>query len=202
MRQLHNSGTTARTGVLFTLGLALVAGLVSCSSSGSSSNSKIEKYLVADVPAEFTQQDDDLAGTGPTDLAKAAADAGFNGSAAFLEQAGFVAEHQRLWTTGDFRSTIYVRLAQFGADAGAAQYCSKLAELLRGKTSAPTAFTVDAVSGAVGVRASDRDGSASAVFATKGRWCVEVLWGGTNDVPADEQIAKATALFRQQYDKL
>ena len=202
MSQLHNPGSVPRGALLLTFVLTLVAGLAACGSSGSSSSSKIEKYLVADVPAEFTQQDDDLAGTGPTDLAKAAADAGFNGAAAFLQQAGFVAEHQRIWTTGDFRSTIFVRLSQFGADAGAAQYCSKLAELLRGKAAAPTDFTVDGVPGAVGVRASDRAGSASAVFAPKGRWCVEALWGGTNDVPADEQIAKATGLFRQQYDKL
>ena len=202
MRQLHNPRSTVRSAVALSLVLTVATGLMACSSSGSSTVGKIEKYLVADVPSEFTQQDDDLAGTGPTDLAKAANDAGFSGAATFLQQAGFVAEYQRLWTTNDFRSTIYVRLAQFSAQAGAASYCAKLAELLRDKVATPTSFSVDAMTGAIGVRASDRDGSASAVFAAKGRWCVEALWGGTNELPAEEQIAKATSLFRQQYDKL
>ena len=51
--------------------------------------------IIRDVPMEFSLQDDDLAGTGPTDLDKAAADAGFDGAKRFLEEAGFEREYQR-----------------------------------------------------------------------------------------------------------
>jgi hypothetical protein len=37
------------------------------------------------------------------------------------------------------------------------------------------------------------------VFAVKDRRCVEVLWGGTNDVPSTEQIGNVTELFNRQY---
>jgi len=158
--------------------------------------------IIRDVPTEFSLQDDDLFGTGPTDLDKAAADAGFDGAKRFLEEAGFEREYQRIWTTNNFGSTIYIRIAEFGTRNGAQLYCSRLAELVRAKTSAPEAFAVDGVPSAIGVRGTDRDGSASAVFAVKDKRCIEVLWGGTNDVPAAEQIRKATELFNRQYAAL
>ncbi len=158
--------------------------------------------IIRDVPMEFSLQDDDLAGTGPTDLDKAAADAGFDGAKRFLEEAGFEREYQRIWTTNNFGSTIYIRIAEFAARNGAQLYCSRLAEIVRAKTSTPEAFAVDGVPSAIGVRGTDRDGSASAVFAVKDKRCVEVLWGGTNDVPAAEQIRKATELFNRQYAAL
>ena len=155
--------------------------------------------IIRDVPMEFSLQDDDLAGTGPTDLDKAA---GFDGAKRFLEEAGFEREYQRIWTTNNFGSTIYIRIAEFAARNGAQLYCSRLAEIVRAKTSTPEAFAVDGVPSAIGVRGTDRDGSASAVFAVKDKRCVEVLWGGTNDVPAAEQIRKATELFNRQYAAL
>jgi len=158
--------------------------------------------IIRDVPTEFSLQDDDLAGTGPTDLDEAAADAGFDGAKRFLEEAGFEREYQRIWTTNNFGSTIYIRLAEFAARSGAQLYCSRLAEIVRAKTSTPEAFAVDGVPSAIGVRGTDRDGSASAVFAVKDKRCIEVLWGGTNDVPAAEQIRKATELFNRQYAAL
>ena len=155
--------------------------------------------IIRDVPAEFSLQDDDWVGAGPTDLNKAAADAGFDGAKRFLEEAGFEREYQRIWTTNNFGSTIYIRLAEFATRNGAQLYCSRLAEILRAKTSTPEAFAVDGVPSAIGVRGADRDGSASAVFAVKDKRCIEVLWGGTNDLSAKEQIRKATELFNRQY---
>jgi hypothetical protein len=155
--------------------------------------------ILRDVPDGFSLQDDDLVGTGTTTLDQAAANAAFDGAKKFLEELGFRREYQRLWTTNDFGSTIYIRLAEFDTGSGAQRYCSRIAEIMRAKTSTPEAFVVDGVPSAIGVRGVDRDGSGSAVFAAKGTRCVEVLWGGTNDVPSTEQIGKVTELFNRQY---
>ena len=155
--------------------------------------------IIPDVPTGFSLQDEGFVGTGPTDIDKAAADAAFDGAKKFLEDIGFEREYQRLWTTNDFGSTIFIRIAGFETASGAQRYCSRIAEIMRSKAPAPEAFVVDGVPGALGVRGIDRDGSASAVFATKERRCVEVLWGGTNDVPSAEQIGNVTELFKRQY---
>ena len=162
----------------------------------------VGRLLLDTMSNDFIQQDDDLAGTGPKDLAAAAADDGAADAVQFLEGVGFVRGYQRLWTTQDFRSTIYLHLTVLGSDDGAVAYCGRLAENFRRKATTLDEFTVSDVPGAVGLRGGASDGAASAVFASRGPRCVEVLVGGTTDIPAAEQIAQVSKLFVQQYAKV
>ena len=159
----------------------------------------VGRLLLDTVPSGYIQQDDDLAGTGPKDLAAAAVDDGAPDAIAFLGGVGFERGYQRLWTTQDYRSTIYLHISVLGSNDGAVAYCRRLADNLRRKATTVDEFAVDGVPGAVGVRGGAADGAASAVFAARGSRCVEVLVGGTTDIPAGEQIAQVKALFRQQY---
>lgn len=160
------------------------------------------KYLITSVPKGYRVQDDDLANTGAADLTRAAEEDGASDARSFLEGIGYQHGYRRIWATQDFGRSIYVALDLLANEAGAKAYCERTAQNMRNKASLVEAFGVEGRPTAVGVRVSDESGSASAVFEAKGSWCIEVLAGGTNDVPVASQREQAASLFLAQYDAL
>jgi len=159
----------------------------------------VGKFLISSVPEGFRLQDDTLANTGPADLGLAADEDGAPDAKAFLEGIGYQHGYRRIWATNDFGRSLYISLDLLGNESGATAYCARAAENMRGKATTTSNFTVDGHPQAIGVRASDESGSASAVFESKGAWCVEVLVAGTNDVPMADQQAQASEVFLLQY---
>lgn len=159
----------------------------------------VGKYLIRDVPGGFRVQEDDLANTGPADLGGAIEEDGADDAKAFLEGIGYQHGYRRLWATNDFGRSLYISLDLLGDEAGATAYCARAAANMRAKATTTSDFTVDGHPKAIGVRASDESGSASAVFEGKGKWCVEALIAGTNDVPMADQQTQAIDAFLLQY---
>lgn len=159
----------------------------------------VGRYLISTVPEGFSLQSDEFAGTGQVGLDLAVEEDGASDARSFLESVGYVSGYRRMWGTNDLGRTLFVALDLLGDDAGATAYCARAAETMRKRGTVASAFDVAGHPEAIGVRASDGSGSASAVFAAKGRWCVEALMGGTNDIPMADQQQQAIDTFLLQF---
>jgi hypothetical protein len=169
--------------------------------------SALEGLILQDVPG-FTRQPDDIADTGPTDLAKAALEdvhcnVGCDARQA-LTSAGFVDGYQRSWTDVDDtgkRVNDYIYLYEFDSPAGAQQYAQHWRETLL--TSAQGAqvvtFTPAFIPGATGLRVGEELGSTGVAIFTKGPYAVRAVQNGGANV---DRSGPVTDLASQQYGVL
>ena len=83
--------------------------------------------MIEDVP-DFAREPDDVGNTGPSDLGKAILDDGAPDAERVLNETGFRAGYQRLWTnaTGD---ELAVFVYQFCKEDGARRYASRTPDL-------------------------------------------------------------------------
>ncbi len=165
--------------------------------------------ILSEVPGGFALQPDDVADTGPTNLAKAALDdVGCNATCnarKVLVDAGFVRGYQRQWTgvdaNGDALNQDFVFLYQFRTPEGAQAYAQhwRVTLLTTNQGAALLSFTPALIPGANGLRVQDKLGSTGIVFFAKGPYAVQALVNGGPDI---DQSGPASQLAAQQYLRL
>lgn len=152
--------------------------------------------LLAELPAGYEQQPDNVGDTGPSDLEKAVRDDGQPDARQVLEDDGFVAGYQRLWTK-DEEGTIVDFVYRFSRPEGATHYRDRTLESFEDEANV-TELAVPGVPDAKGIRVVEDDEHTAVVFVTRGGFLGQVVVIGpeaaTDDVPV--------ALARQQYDRL
>lgn len=154
----------------------------------------LEPLVLVDAPTGFTAADDEVGGTGATDLDAAAADTGDPAAvAAALADAGFTRGWQRLWVGGDEdEDELFMLVYEFADAAGAESFLERTAGDVA--TGDEGVFEVPTLPDAVGISA-DADGLAvTAVTATTGRYLVQVIGDGPAPGPSrGTVVALATA---------
>lgn len=134
----------------------------------------LEALLITSVPAEYSVQPDSVDDTGPSDLAKAAADETSAAGEAALRAAGFVRGYQRAWKSVDGNKlTLFVY--QFDTATGASSYfAAGVAEAESNRPKAAARFDIGGIPNAVGYSLADRGYAMSQVAFTKGAYEVEL----------------------------
>ena len=156
----------------------------------------------------YTRQSDDVADTGPTDLAKATLDdVGCNLSCDArqeLTSAGFERGFQRQWSNVDAtgaQTQDFIFLYRFHAPNGAGRYAQHWRDTLltTNQGAALEAFTPVNVPGGTGLRVTDKSGSTGIVIFTKGQYAVKAqVTGGPNL----DQSGPAGSLAALQFQRL
>jgi len=163
----------------------------------------LEALLVTSLPDGFEFVPDDVASTGPSDLAKAAHDDGGPDAEAVLTAAGFVHGYQRAWQSSDQKTLVIVFLYQFSAAEGAVSYRDRtIATLGADTTLEATEFTVAGVPDATGWSLKYLTGSvdyAASVLCNNGGYLVYVMVVGGTD---PDNRALAAQLAVDQYGRL
>jgi hypothetical protein len=167
---------------------------------------QLADLILANGPAGFVRQSDDLGDTGPTNLAKASDDDNSADARDALLSAGFTDGYQRLWTNVDASgSTLdqdYLFLYRFATPEGAQAWMQHWRETLlttNGKT-AVQPFTPELIPGAVGLAANTpKQGSTGVVLFTKGQYAVQALVVGGPNV---DQSVGADDIAYAQYQQL
>jgi hypothetical protein len=156
----------------------------------------------------YQRQSDDIADTGPTDLAKATLDdVGCNLSCDArreLTGAGFVHGWQRQWTNLDAKgleAQSFVFLYQFKTPAGALRYAAHWRDTLLNTTqgAAVEEFTPAFVPGGSGLRVADKSGSTGIAIVTKGPYAVKTQVTAS---PELDESGPASSLAALQYGRL
>jgi hypothetical protein len=163
----------------------------------SSAANALAAKLLANVPAGYARQSDDVGDTGPSDLDKAVKDDGNADARTVLTKDGFVAGYQALWQKDD--GQIIDFLYQFTSATGANDYANRTyADGFSGSTDAkPTTFAVAGIPGAKGLEGHDTDGTSDVVVFTSGGYLVQLVVAGPDASPAF-----VTRLAQEQYSKL
>ena len=196
---------TLRSVKLRSLRLAAVAlvlpAIASCSKGGTGAGAntaaRLATLLIADLPAGYIQQPDNVGDTGPSDLAKAARDDGKPDAASALTADGFLAGYQRLWATRDGSQRIIVYLYDFRTSAGASAYEKRgIADDETDPESRAVPFPVSSIPGATGLASAQRPTVALVVF-TKGSYVVQVV---TSTATGSRSLAEQLA--GRQYGRL
>jgi hypothetical protein len=163
--------------------------------------------ILSTGPAGFEQQPDDVADTGPTNLAKATDDDISQDGRHALLSAGFEAGYQRSWTSIDPTDNTpdqdFVFLYRFATPEGAQAYVQHWkVTLLTTNTSAATiqSFTPPFIPDAIGLSAIDsKQGSTGVVLFAKGQYAVQALVIGG---PSKDQSGSAADMGYAQYQRL
>jgi hypothetical protein len=160
----------------------------------------LAKALNIAAPEGYLRQPDEVGDTGPSDIVKASRDDGGSDAQDFLARTGFLRGYQRMWsrsTSDDFVIYLY----QFGNNAGAVEYTNRLTADATAPTSGVTIgrFDLPAISGAVGVNASDPTFANSTVTFVKGPYSVQIVVNGKRPLGLQPL---AIALAEEQYSRL
>ena len=155
--------------------------------------------LLAEVPAGYELQPDDVGDTGPSDFEKAVRDDGSPDAREVLEADGFVAGYQRLWTREE-DGTIIDFVYRFSAPGGAERYRDRTLASFREETGGAqvSELSVPDVPGARGVRIVEDDEHTAVVFVVRNGFLGQVVVVGP-DAATD---AVPVALGRHQYERL
>jgi hypothetical protein len=163
----------------------------------------LEALLITSLPDGFELVPDNVASTGPSDLAKAAHDDGGTDAEAVLTAAGFVHGYQRAWQSSDQKTLIIAFLYQFATADGAVSYRDRtVASLAADTTLAVTEFAVSGIPDAVGSSLKYLTGSvnyAASVLCTNGGYLVYLMVVGGTD---PDNRALAAQLAADQYGRL
>ena len=163
--------------------------------------------MVGDIPG-YTRQSDDIADTGPTNLAKATLDdVGCNLSCdarGELTSAGFVRGYQRGWTNLDAKgqeAQNFVFLYQFKTPTGAQGYAAHWRDTLltTNQGAAVQEFTPAFIPGATGLRVADKSGSTGIAIFAKGSYAVKAQVTAS---PELDESGPATSLAALQFQRL
>jgi hypothetical protein len=162
--------------------------------------------ILSTGPPGFELQADDVADTGPTNLAKATDDDVSPDGGRALMSSGFQGGYQRQWTsvdagTGNTLSADFAFLYQFATPEGAQAYVQhwRLTSLNTNQDAAIQSFTPPFIPGAFGLSVIDKRGSTAAVMFSKGQYAVQVLVSGG---PLIDQSGAATDMAFAQYQRL
>jgi hypothetical protein len=160
----------------------------------------LAKALNIAAPEGYLLQPDQVGDTGPSDIVKASRDDGGEDAADFLARTGFLRGYQRMWSRSASDDFV-VYLYQFGDNAGAVEYTNRLTASATTPTSGVTIerFDVPAISGAVGVNASDPTFATSSVSFVKGPYSVQIEVNGKTLTGLQPL---ASALAEEQYSRL
>jgi hypothetical protein len=168
----------------------------------------LRSLIPTEVPSGFPRKPDSAADTGPTDLKKAAADDVLSSDPRqALVNARFLRGYQRQWAAEGGAANIvtaaqnFLFLYQFATPEGASSYVThwRTAILAQNTGPTPVSFSPLNIPGAIGLRASDVDGSSGVVLFAKGPYAVEALVTGRANI--DQSLA-ASALALAQYVRL
>jgi hypothetical protein len=163
--------------------------------------------ILATVPSGYNRQNDDIAQTGPTNLAQAADVDQSPSARRALLVTGFVTGYQRQWTSPDGFTVDQVFLYEFQSPKGAQGYAQHWRDTLVSTNQVGTvlnSFTPAFVPGAFGLKEGDKIGSTAVVMYAKGSYAVEATVNGgvaASGAPVD-QSGPATALALAQYQSL
>jgi len=175
---------------------AVVAGTTSTSASPvKTTTAALEAAMITSVPSGYDQEPDAVAGTGPTDEAKAISQEDVRGGKDVLARAGYVNGYQRLWTKGE-NGLLAISVYVFETEAGAADYNAHNQGLFDDEPG-PSLFGVAGLPGGKGLHEKSTDGDVIFIAFERGRYAVTL----TLAEPGTE-IPTATSLAVQQYANL
>lgn len=163
----------------------------------------LEALLISSVPVAFTRVDDNEAGTGPSDLAKAVSDDGRSDAEAVLTEAGFMGGYQRAWQTDDQSTFVVVFLYQFSSPEGAVAYGDRAIKAFDTDTTLTSkAFEVADIPDAKGrslINLNTGGGLAASISFTKDGYLVQLNVIGPTD---DANQTLAQQLAADQFSRL
>jgi hypothetical protein len=167
----------------------------------------LDSLILGDILG-YTRQPNDVADTGPTDIAKATLDdVGCNvgcDARAELVSAGFERGYERQWSNVDAslaQTQDFIFLYRFQTPNGAGRYAQHWRDTLltTNQGAAVAGFTPAFVPGGIGLRVTDTTGSTGIVIVTKGQYAVKAqVTGGAN---VDES-GPASSLAALQFQRL
>ena len=163
--------------------------------------------ILTTVPSGYNLQNDDVAQTGPTDLAQAADVDQSPSARRALLVTGFVTGYQRQWASPDGFTIDQIFLYEFQSPKGAQGYAQHWRDTLVSTNQVGTvldSFTPAFIPGAFGLKEGDKIGSTAVVMFAKGSYAVEATVNGgvgASGAPVD-QSGPATSLAVAQYQTL
>ena len=159
----------------------------------------LESLILTTVPSGLQRQPDNVADSGPVDLAKAIQDEVASDAAETLRTAGFLSGYQRTWADATQLEENVVFLYRFASATGAARYAShRLSEFATSSTG--TSFTPFLVflPSAGGLQVEGPTSSVAVVVFSKGVYSVEaVSTSGTHSDQSPIAAALAVAQYRR-----
>jgi hypothetical protein len=170
------------------------------STAAAKSMDDLAKKLNISVPDGYMLQPDEVGDTGPSDLEKAVRDDGEADARDVLTRTRFVRGYQRQWSRSE-DDEIVSYVYQFADHAGAMEYTSRLTADAATQTAGVSLdkFSVDTISGSVGVNGSDPDFATSSVTFVKGPYSVQVVVNGSTPTGLQSLVS---ALAEEQYSRL
>ena len=170
------------------------------SNTAAKSMDDLAKKLNISVPDGYMLQPDEVGDTGPSDLEKAVRDDGEDDARDVLTRTRFVRGYQRQWSRSE-DDEIVSYVYQFADHAGAVEYTSRLTADAATQTAGVNVekFSVDSISGSVGVNGSDRNFATSSVTFVKGPYSVQVVVNGSTPTGLESLVS---ALAEEQYSRL
>ena len=170
------------------------------STSAAKSMDELAKKLNISVPDGYMLQPDAVGDTGPSDLEKAVRDDGEDDARDVLTRTRFVRGYQRQWSRSE-NDEIVSYVYQFADHAGAVEYTNRLTADAGAQTAGVNVdkFSVDTISGSVGVNGADRNFATSSVTFVKGPYSVQVVVNGSTPTGLESLVS---ALAEEQYSRL
>ena len=169
-------------------------------STAAKSMDDLAKKLNISVPDGYMLQPDEVGDTGPSDLEKAVRDDGEDDARDVLTKTRFVHGYQRQWSRSE-DDEIVSYVYQFADHDGAVEYTTRLTADAATQTAGVSVdkFSVDSISGSVGVNGSDRNFATSSVTFVKGPYSVQVVVNGSTPTGLESLVS---ALAEEQYSRL
>ena len=170
------------------------------STTAARSMDELAKKLNISVPDGYMLQPDEVGDTGPSDLEKAVHDDGEDDAREVLTRTRFVRGYQRQWNRSE-DDEIVSYVYQFADHAGAVEYTNRLTADVGAQTAGVNIdkFSVDTISGSVGVNGSDPNFATSSVTFVKGPYSVQVVVNGSTPTGLETLVS---ALAEEQYSRL
>jgi hypothetical protein len=170
------------------------------STTAAKSMADLAKKLNISVPDGYMLQPDAVGDTGPSDLEKAVRDDGEDDARDVLTRTRFVRGYQRQWSRSE-DDEIVAYVYQFADHAGAVEYTNRLTADPVPQTAGANVdkFSVDSITGSVGVNGSDPNFATSSVTFVKGPYSVQMVVNGSTLTGLETLVS---ALAEEQYSRL
>lgn len=147
----------------------------------------LEPLVVDKAPAGFALADDDVGGTGATDLTEAVADSPDQAGGDALVEAGFVRGWQRLWVSEDGNDELFLLVYELASPEAAQALLERIAGA-PAEEGGEGVFDVPAIPGAVGVAGGGEGLAVHAVVFATGPYLVQVIGNGPEPGPSQGTV--------------